>query len=351
MKRQAKLTGSSKRMSWVDYARGLAIILVLYRHIVVGLEFSGIPIPAAVFNIQESTLNFRMPVFFILSGCFLFLSLEKYDRGNVFLKKAKTLLHPYLLWTFILVTFQIIFSNVTNASRTTFDYLYIILQPRELDHMWYLLALFNTSAIFIALWGWMKNRPLLHFLLAIALHYLSFLLKDVSLLSDPFYHYVFLLTGAYIPKYLVWLQEKKNGFLAKMLLVITPFFIVGQYFWLSYREEQVSLAIPFLVIIFIAFLFFYCICRILQNAGVALWLETIGKHSLYIYILHLYVIAAFRVFCVRVLGVDNLFVLIGGSLVLGILLPIVAYKLANRMNLWYLFSLSKPVKVKAVHGS
>ncbi len=349
MKGQVQATTSGKRMLWVDYARGIAIILVLYRHIVVGLGYSGIEIPELVFNIQETTLNFRMPVFFILSGCFLYLSINKYSSGQVFQRKVYTLLHPYVLWTIILISFQIVFSNFTNAEREVADFRYIITQPREIDHMWYLLALFNTSAMFLLLWKFFKTHPILHFILAIALHYCSFLLKDFSLLSDPFYHYIFLLAGAYIPKYLYQLENKNNRFFLLMLITVTPLFITGQYFWFHFREEPIIYALPFVIIIFIAFLFFYCICRILQNAHVANWLVVIGKHSLYIYILHLYVIAAFRAFCVRILGTDNLILLLPGSLLLGILIPIVAFKLANRLNLWYLFSLEKPGKVKTIH--
>lgn len=338
-------------MSWVDYARGIAIVLVLYRHIVVGLGFSNIKIPQLVYDVQEYSFNFRMPVFFILSGCFLFLSLKKYSEHKVFIRKVNSLLYPYVLWTVILITFQIAFSDHTNASRTVKDYLYIILQPRELDHMWYLLALFNTSALFILLWRFLGEHPVSHLCLAVVLHFASFLLKDVSLLSDPFYHYIFLLVGTYIPKYLIRLEEKGNPFFIKVLLITIPFFICGQYFWMEQRDKPVLLAIPFVIVIFVAFLFFYCVCRILQNAGTADWLRVIGKNSLYIYILHLYVIASLRVFFIKVLDIRTVAILLPLSLVLGILIPILAYRLANRFNMWYLFSLNKPINSKTGYGS
>ena len=33
-----------KRVNWIDYARGIAIILVVYRHAFEGLKESGIPV-------------------------------------------------------------------------------------------------------------------------------------------------------------------------------------------------------------------------------------------------------------------------------------------------------------------
>src|SRR5260370_3014244 len=74
----------TSRISWVDHARGIAIMLVVYRHVVIGLRRSGVAISDTMYNVQEVFYNFRMPVFFILSGIFVAGSLRKRSRTEVF---------------------------------------------------------------------------------------------------------------------------------------------------------------------------------------------------------------------------------------------------------------------------
>jgi fucose 4-O-acetylase-like acetyltransferase len=284
-----------------------------------------------------------MPVFFILSGLFLAKTFEKYPTVVLIKKKAKTLLYPYLLWTTILITLQILLSKYTNAERTSKDYLYIFTQPRNLDHMWYLLALFNTSAFFVLTSRVFKKNQVLHVAFAVLLHVISFFIRDYSLFSDLFYYYIFLVAGFLISKRLLSLEDKNTAFIGKMLLLILPVFVAGQLFWLQQGQtETLGLLIPYLLIIFVACIFFYFLCRFLRNSGFALWLTQVGKCSLYIYILHILVISSFRILSVNILKIDNVYFLISGSLVLGVLLPILAYRVSSRWGLWYLFSLEKP---------
>lgn len=338
----SSLLQRNQRMLWVDYARGIAILLVVYRHALVGLKMSGQDVPTFMYNIQEYALNFRMPVFFMLSGFFMARSIEKYTQRVLLRQKVSTLLYPYLLWTVILITVQIFFSKYTNGARTVSDYKYIITQPRELEHLWYLLALFNTSALFIAGWNWLKDKPVLHFGIAVILHFCSFLLKDYSLFSDPFYHYVFLLIGVYMANYIRTIDTDGNGPLFRGLLLLLPFFLAGQWFWFNYRPETTILVIPFLIVILIACAFFYCFCRLLYNYGFIPGLRFIGKNSLYIYVLHIFFISSFRVFSLRVLGIDNIYFLISGCMILGISIPILIQSVFKKMGMWYMFRMDSP---------
>jgi uncharacterized membrane protein YcfT len=339
-----------KRMAWVDYARGMAIILVVYRHTMVGLERSGTDVPSFLFNIQEFLVNVRMPVFFVLSGIFLGRSLLKRSAGYLVSKKAKTLLYPYLLWTVILITVQIMLSDYTNSKRTVHDYLYIITQPRNLDHMWYLLALFNTSLVMILLMRRLVKSPAIHLGIALVLHYLHYWVGEYSLLSDLLYYYIFLAVGVHLSSLVQEYDNKGSFYIVRLLLLTSPFFIAGQLFWLNnindnYVPDAPWYTLPFLAVILIACIMFYCVCRLLYNAGVAKWLNTVGKGSLYIYILHILIISSLRIFCQKVLGIYNVYALIALSLSLGIIIPVYIYKLSAKWPaLGYLFSLEKQGK-------
>jgi fucose 4-O-acetylase-like acetyltransferase len=338
----------TKRMEWVDYARGIAIILVVYRHTMVGLERSAQDVPAFLYNIQEFLVNVRMPVFFVLSGIFLSRSLLHKSKSELIKKKATSLLYPYILWTVILITMQIFLSTYTNSKRTAADYLYIITQPRELDHMWYLLALFNTSLVLISLSSWMMKYPLIHLLLAALLHFSSILIKDYSLISDVLYYYVFLAVGVQVSGNIADYDKKDNKTITKWFLIALPFFIGGQLFWwynieARYEPKHNIYLLPFLLIILVACFVFYCGCRLLYSAGVAKWLNLVGKSSLHIYILHILIISTFRIVFLKIFGITNVYFLIAGSLLLGIALPILVYHLTKKWPpLQYLFTLEKP---------
>ncbi|HEV2355698.1 MAG TPA: acyltransferase, partial [Puia sp.] len=132
------------RLAWVDYLRGIAILLVVYRHVLLGIQNSGYVLPAAYLNANIMFFSFRMPLFFILSGVFISGSLAKKSLGRIVYSKFELLLYPYLIWATVQITIQIFASHYTNANRTAFDYLYIFYQPEKIDQFWYLPALFNS---------------------------------------------------------------------------------------------------------------------------------------------------------------------------------------------------------------
>src|SRR6476660_7994939 len=105
-------------MAWVDYLRGIAILLVVYRHVLIGLERSKVTIPTALVTANIIFYSFRMPLFFILSGIFIESSIAKRSFESLIKIKIEKLLYPYIIWTFIQVTLQISFSQFTNSVRS-----------------------------------------------------------------------------------------------------------------------------------------------------------------------------------------------------------------------------------------
>src|SRR5579871_6365292 len=85
------------RLAWVDYLRGIAILLVVYRHVLLGLQNSRIPIPSAYLDANIMFFSFRMPLFFILSGIFIGGSLAKKSLGRIIYSKFELLLYPYII--------------------------------------------------------------------------------------------------------------------------------------------------------------------------------------------------------------------------------------------------------------
>jgi fucose 4-O-acetylase-like acetyltransferase len=335
----ARARGS--RISWVDHARGIAIMLVVYRHVVIGLRRSGIVVSDAMYNVQEVFYNFRMPVFFVLSGIFVANSLRKRSRVDVLKDRASTVLYPYLVWAVILIALETLFSQFTNSKRDWHDFVDIIIQPRAIDHLWYLYALFNTSLLYL-IFSWLIKNPWIHALLAIVLHAATFMpfLQGDSLVSDPFFFYPYFFIGALLSAQLLN-RAKSDRFLAiKHLIWLLPLFLAGQWFWFIHRdkEEAGSYFALFFIISLVACYFVYIIARYVSSRGND-WLAWLGKYSLYIYILHVPVAAVIRI----VLGHTglhlNAWLLLLAGWTGGLLIPIGLYTGLKRFGFGKLFSL------------
>ncbi len=329
-----------ERLSWVDYARGMAILLVVYRHAVVGLTRSGLEVSSLMYNLQEVVFNFRMPVFFVLSGIFLTASLKKHPVISVVKDKASTLLYPYLLWATFTILLQVIFSDYSNEKHGLGDLSLVLIQPRAIAQLWYLLALFNTSMLFVFLWGRLKN-DWLHLLLALLLHFLSTLqvLKPYSIITDLFYFYPFLFIGTRVSKYLLNKEYSVKYLNPKNLLWLLPLFLAGQYFWFTHKEMENTYLFLFFVIILVGCYFFYIISAIISGLKGMSWLAYLGKHSLYIYVLHIYLISASRSLLLHS-GIQlNNWIILLVSWACGVMVPVILYNMFRQVGFRKLFTL------------
>src|SRR5271155_4829946 len=91
------------RLAWIDYARGIAIFLVLYRHIFEGIKRAGLDTSHYAYLEHANIIffSFRMPLFFIISGLFVGSSLNKRGLREFILNKWRLILYPYFLWAVI----------------------------------------------------------------------------------------------------------------------------------------------------------------------------------------------------------------------------------------------------------
>jgi uncharacterized membrane protein YcfT len=86
------------------------------------------------------------------------------------------------------------------------------------------------------------------------------------------------------------------------------------------------------------------IAQLLQRSNILKWLRVIGYHSLYIYLMHLMLIAAVRVVLIRVLHIHYIPIIMLIAISLGVVIPIFIYNLCIRIGAWWLFSLKKPTE-------
>ena len=105
-----------KRLSHIDLAKGLCIILVVYGHAAV--HYKGYPVWDNFLSITNPVIwSFAMPMFFIISGCFQRTRLENPDISNkdYFVRATRSLLLPFYSLSFVYLLVNLTLGRFTHA--------------------------------------------------------------------------------------------------------------------------------------------------------------------------------------------------------------------------------------------
>lgn len=322
------------RYAWVDYAKGMAMIFVVYRHVLYGLFYTGLTIDPVMMNANEVLYGFRMPLFFFLSGIFFSGSLRKRGAANFLISKVNTLLYPYILWCLIQLSMQIIFSDSTNFKRGLHNYIDIFIHPRAMLQQWYLFALFNVAVLFLFNHVVLRMKWPVQMIIGLAFLGMIPLAGDISTFSDVMSFYVFFALGnAAAP----WFMEKKvqeqltSGY--KVLLLL-PVFAAAQYFCLKHADTNIYV---FSILALIGGLVVIMLSLLLSKYNRLVFLRVIGHYSLYIYLLHLSIIFPLRILILKthiITSVPLITAILMGS---GIFLSIIIYRICLSLNMRFLF--------------
>ncbi len=344
----------STRHLWVDYAKGVAIILVLYRHVFEGIKNSGIDVSKYIF-LEEGNIiffSFRMPLFFIVSGIFISSSFAKRGMKNFVQTKMRSILYPYFLWGIIQITLQLIFSEYVNGPMKFSDYLDLFYLPREIEQFWYLYALFNVTILYVIIKYYPGLKSWHQLVLGLVLFLISAYLYQkniiVGFVSDILHYYIFIALGDVISKFM---RDRNNWRLFEswrlFFLLLFPFIISQVYFLYAniqfpqtkYQYVEYFNPLVFLPIAIIGCAFVINISFILQKYSTAKWLQILGKHSLYIYVSHVIIVASLRVLLTTGLEIYFVPFLLATGIIFGLVIPVLLYKIAIRINMPWIFTL------------
>jgi len=339
------------RLYWVDYLKGIAIILVVYRHSLLGIDRSGLYVPPYLENANMIFYSFRMPLFFMLSGIFVSRTLAKKSVQQFIASKFETLIYPYFIWVFIQITLQIILSGYTNSERSFIDYTYIFYQPRNLDQFWYLPALFNATIIYVLIKKFITQKWWMLLMTGVGFYFLSSHLQQISMISDWMEFFVFFALGDTISRF--FFQERVQQFFKNYstLLFALPVFVFVQIYYLNHPAIQ-DLIHPLSQLQFLIIALTGCFTMLafsfrLQCWNIFSWLRVLGYHSLYIYVMHVMVAALIRTILVHFLGLHNVVISLVICIIGASVIPVIIYNLFILNNVgWFLFTYKNPKKQK-----
>jgi len=128
---------SSSRIPWIDVAKGVGTILVIYAHLGVGALWTWI-------------YSFHLPLFFFLSG---YVFSTKYDFKNFIFRKVKSIVIPYFCLGIPMVLFDVLLVsiNVGFSINVLIERIKLLLYQQRFWTLWFIACLFCLNIVFYVL--------------------------------------------------------------------------------------------------------------------------------------------------------------------------------------------------------
>lgn len=326
-----------KHYDWVDYAKGIGIILVVYGHVARGVFNAGMISDEKLFRLIDSVIySFHMPLFFFLSGLFFVGSIAKRGEGGLIINKVDTIMYPYLVWSLIQGGIEYSLNGVTNFSTSIQDIYSLLWQPH--DQFWFLYALFLIFVVFTLIYRFIPNAIAL-FILSVSLYlFQDFLYSPWGIMNSIYKFGVYFCAGILFARYMtssiknipIWLTG------TAVLFVLAHWFYHGhlKFTYLNYDSFML------LVVALISIATVIILSHLLAARSFNL-IKIIGTYSLEIYLVHVIFGSGFRIVMQKVVGIESsVFHLLFGTLV-GIFISILFVRMMKHLKLTFLFYIPK----------
>ncbi len=317
------------RSLWVDYAKAIGIILVVYGHVARGVHSAGLSIDEGIYRMVDAVIySFHMPLFFFLSGVFFLSSLQKHGVPGTLAAKLRTVAWPYLVWSVVQGLVEIQLSRLTNGSVVPADVAALLWQPRA--QFWFLYALFFISAIALPVYRWLPVRwqPAVPVLACLAYLYGNSLPGGIPLVFVIQYAPYFA-CGVVFGRMANVTVSSRPGWVAAAavtLAVVAHSISLGPLgFEPVARWSHLALAMVCIVAV-------VACCQWLARWHLH-WLAALGRASLAIYVMHILAGSGARIVMQKMMGVDAVAVHLVVGTVAGIVVPLLALGLIERLGL------------------
>lgn len=280
---------STSRLGWIDIARGLGIILMVYGHTSRGIDKAGITF--AGFNEIDTVIySFHMPLFFALSGYFFRKSLNKGTKAYLY-SKAATILYPYLLWSFIQVLIQFGTSHLIN-SEATWHEVVTFYYPR--GQYWFLFGLLIIDILNLFLYKYLKENGLIISTI-ISLVVIVFSI-DLGLLNLAVNNIIYFNFGVLLSYSNRFTHEVLNS--RKWTFIVLFIFV-----FLEVALLRIGLPLPLTIVLaLIGTTFIFQLSKKMDGPA---HLASLGKNSMIIFLMHTIVSAAIRIVLQKILHIEN----------------------------------------------
>lgn len=282
-------SAGTRRIDWVDYAKGICIVMVVMMHSVLGVEKAADQTGFMHYVVMFAK-PFRMPDFFLISGLFLSVVIGR-DWRTYLDRKVMHFAYFYVLW----VTIQFGFKAPSLAaevgwSQVGLSYLESFIEPFGTLWFIYLLPIF-----FVVTKLTRSVHPLVIWLIAAALESMH-LATGWTVIDEFGARFVYFFTGYILADYVFALSDRAR---ARPLVALA-----GLGLWALVNGGMVASGFSEWPIVSLA-LGFAGACAIIVTGTLlarAHWLDILrfcGEHSIVIYLAFFLPMAATRTILLR----------------------------------------------------
>ncbi len=274
--RPAPTPSTRKRETWVDVAKGMAILLIVFTHSGLYLQIHDYPLPSWWGFVDRALTSVRLPTFFLISGLFMRNSLKKTDQEFI-ASKVAPMVWLYLVWTLVWAATVGVYTH--GPIGGVFEWLKSSLTIT--NGTWYLIAL----PIYFLVWRASRNWPAVALwpaMVGLSVLFSMELVTTGSWGADRMLKLmVFFMIGAYFPDAIKRIVRTIPAWVA---LAAVPVLYLALKFplpaaWMSGVRTAVFpiLAVPV----------FLTLARLIDSGRGVGWLRWLGKNTLPIYVLHM----------------------------------------------------------------
>lgn len=331
---------SSGRNLSIETLRGLAIVLLVAHHVIGTDAGMGLRLEDGFYRAaNDLTDHLRMPLFSILAGFTYALRPFAGDMKRFLSGKFRRLLLPMLIVGTVFAVTQSLTPGANGAVQNWW-----LLHIIPVSYFWFVESLFLIFLLIVLLETLQAfatpKRLFSVWLLAVVL-YLSPLDIAYFSVSGAFYLLPFFLAGLAAARY----GNLASGSLALSvtlsLLCLGLYWLVDAgYLELGHKRTLLSMAIALTG----------CL-SLLTLAPTSTLLAWLGSYSYSIFLYHVFFSAALRIYAEKI-GLENVHLVFGVSLLAGLLFPIMLHGLFDRHNISRLALLGKrrrpPAKIESL---
>ena len=328
------------RLQWVDQAKGIGILLVVFGHVLSGVKLAGLEMDPRFFRwTWDAIYSFHIPLFFYLSGLFFPHSWQRRGLRSVLLSKVDTLVYPYVLWSLLQGLLQVAMSQHVNNPVTLGEVFSLLWHPRQ--EFWFLYALFFVYLYVCLLYLVLPSR--LRWILLVAAVVFYFLRGPIRhsgpFITYPAWYLVYFLAGALLHSVTSHITARPVRWLAISVVVFAGATLLSH--WLAqtveYGQSNPAISAGNLLGAASGTVLTVCVSVLLANRDVRL-MARLGRWSLQIYLLHTIAAGAARVVLQKTLGIESVPLHLVVGTVVGMAAPVVFVYLLERWKIPGLFA-------------
>lgn len=284
----------NNRIKWIDISKGIGIILVIVGHGIQEYNLTNLN------GINKLIYLFHMPLFFVLSGCVSELKVNNnLSFKDTIVKKTKRLFIPYVIFCLVTMILHII-ESLCLKKYIFWERLFsidgmintlLITQKSVFSNLWFLPCMISLSFIIEFYERYIKKAKTKYTIAAILAIIMLIFGDKISFpmyINTSFVAIIFFYIGKYYMK-------KKIGYAQKVFFILSliGFSFCSIIYFIKFNEcvcsfYNLKIEIPKIMFFIGAITGVFSIMYISEKIGSNIFLEYIGKESLYFYGIHFF---------------------------------------------------------------